>query len=69
MSDIPHHFDSSDSNVNQCRESVDIPLYSMLFFRGDMPHAGAGYSKTNHRLFLSVSLDKFPVTENVFIVN
>ena len=55
--------------VSQSRKSVDIPLHSMLFFRGDMPHAGAGYSKKNKRLFLSVSSDKFPVTENVFIVN
>lgn len=55
--------------VGESRKSVDIPLYSMLLFRGDMPHAGAGYSKKNQRLFLSVSSNKFPVTDDVFLVN
>jgi hypothetical protein len=39
--------------VGKSRKSVDIPLHSMLFFRADMPHAGAGYSEQNNRLFLS----------------
>ena len=41
---------------------------SMLFFGGDMPHAGAKYFNENCLLFLSVSSDKFPFTDDVHIV-
>ena len=34
------------------RESIDIPLHSMLLFRGDMVHAGAAYTEKNRRLFI-----------------
>lgn len=49
--------------------SYDIPKYSMFLFRGDLPHAGAGYPSGNSRLFISISSDKFKVTDDVFIVN
>ena len=55
--------------VGRLRESIDIPLHSMLIIRGDMLHAGAGYTDKNRRLFISASCDKFPVTGNVFIAN
>jgi hypothetical protein len=51
--------------VGSDRIKIPIPLSSMLFFRGDMPPAGAGYSEVNRRLFISVSCDKFPVTDDV----
>ena len=41
------------------------PLRFMLFCRGDMFHAGAGYLTVNRRLFLSVSCDEIPVTDDV----
>ena len=53
--------------VGKLRVSIDIPLYSMLIFRGDMFHAGAAYSVENKRLFISASCDKFPVTRNVHL--
>ena len=55
--------------VGRLGESIDIPLHSMLIFRGDMLHACVGYTDTNRRLFISASCDKFPVTGNVFIAN
>jgi hypothetical protein len=54
--------------VSKLRIPVSVPLHSMLFFRGDMPHAGAGYPLGNSRLFLSASSDTFPATEDVFLV-
>jgi hypothetical protein len=54
--------------IGPLRVSVDIPLHSMLLFRGDMEHAGAAYSVKNTRLFISASCDKFPVTRDVFLV-
>lgn len=54
--------------VGKSRIPVSIPLHSMLFFRGDMPHAGAGYPLGNSRLFLSASSDTFPVTDDVYLV-
>ena len=50
-------------------EVVKIPLHSMLFFRGDVAHARAGYEFGNTRLFLSASLDTFPTTDDVNLVN
>ena len=47
-------------------EVVKIPLHSMLFFRGDMVHAGAEYEFCNTRLFFSASSDSFPATDDVF---
>ena len=41
--------------IGEDRVEVDIPPFSMLFFRGDMCHAGAGYKRSNSRLFISVS--------------
>lgn len=48
--------------------SYDIPIHSMLLFRGDLPHAGAGYASGNTRLFISLSSEKFKVADDVFIV-
>ena len=51
--------------IGSSLEVVDIPLHSMLFFRGDMVHAGAAYELGNHRIFLSASSEPFPVTDDV----
>ena len=50
------------------RKRVDIPIGSMLIFRGDMPHAGGGYKTANERLFISLSSAFYPATSDVFIV-
>ena len=50
-------------------KAVSIPLHSMIFFRGDMPHAGNGYTEENSRLFISASSNLFPVTDDVGLVN
>jgi hypothetical protein len=55
--------------VGKGRKTVSIPLHSMIFFRGDMTHAGAGYTEENSRLFISVSSAAFPATEDVSLVN
>ena len=55
--------------VGEGRKTVSIPLPSMLFFRGDITHAGAGYIVENARVFISVSSDAFPVTDDVSLVN
>ena len=49
--------------VGKALEEVSIPLHSMIFFRGDMLHAGAAYSTSNRRLFLSASSKSFPTSE------
>jgi hypothetical protein len=54
--------------VGRGRKTVSIPLHSMIFFRGDMPHAGAGYTEENSRLFISASSDLFPVTDDIAFV-
>ena len=55
--------------VGKGRKTASIPLHSMIFFRGDMTHAGAGYTEENSRLFISVSSAAFPATEDVSLVN
>jgi hypothetical protein len=47
--------------VGKSRSSVDIPLHGMIFFRGDMLHAGAGDLNHNSRLLMSISSRSFPV--------
>jgi hypothetical protein len=37
------------------RKRIDIPIYSMITFRGDFPHAGGGCAVDNTRIFISVS--------------
>jgi hypothetical protein len=56
------------SLVGKSRSSVDIPLHWIIFFRGDMLHAGAGYITHNARLFLSVSSRPFPATNDVSLL-
>jgi hypothetical protein len=53
--------------IGQRKEIVDIPIFSMLFFRGDMVHAGAGYSEKNSRIFISISSESFPESDGVFL--
>ena len=50
------------------KEIVPIPLYSMLLFRGDMTHAGAGYDEENSRIFISVSSELFPQRDGVLLI-
>lgn len=47
---------------------VDIPKNSMMLFRGDFPHAGGGYAKTNSRIFISISCPLAPLDSSVYIV-
>ena len=54
--------------VGDNKKSISIPIHSMILFRGNMPHAGAKYSTYNTRIFISASCEKFPVTDDVFIV-
>ena len=55
--------------LGDTREPKDILLYSILFFRGDMRHAGSSYDKRNTRLFVSASSDSFPATDEVYLYN
>ena len=55
--------------IGEDRVEVDIPPFSMMFLREDMCHTGAGYKRSNSRLFISASSLPFPVTENVHLVN
>ena len=47
------------------KKEVSIPLYGMLLFRGDFRHAGASYPQLHRRLFLSLSSESFPLTDDV----
>jgi hypothetical protein len=44
---------------------IHIPVGSMIIFRGDTPHAGASYKRHNHRFFISISHELFPVHKSV----
>ena len=59
--------DKTELLIGEARETVQIPLYSMLFFRGDMPYARAGYLVENSRLFISASSKSFPESDRVFL--
>jgi hypothetical protein len=59
---------SLEDNTQLLVGKFRIPLHAMLFFRGDMPHAGAGYPLRNSRLFFSASSDTFPVTDDLYLV-
>lgn len=58
--------DNTKLLIGESRDVVDIPLHSMIFFRGDLQHAGAGYPARNSRIFVSASSKPFPATEDVF---
>jgi hypothetical protein len=51
------------------RKRIDIPINSMIMFRGDFPHAGGGYAVDNTRIFISVSSPFFTESDSVFFVN
>lgn len=53
--------------VGSVDEKVRIPKSSMLFFRGDMVHAGSDYQIENYRLFISASSIDYPSTLDVSI--
>ena len=44
---------------------IDIPLGSMIMFRGDTSHAGAAFIRKNHRFFISIAHELFPVHKSV----
>ena len=44
---------------------IDIPLGSMIMFRGDTSHAGAAFRRKNHRFFISIAHELFPVHKSV----
>ena len=53
--------------VGSLDEKVRIPKSSMLFFRGDMVHAGSDFQIENYRLFISASSIDYPSTLDVSI--
>ena len=53
--------------VGEENKSIHIPRSSMMFFRGDMDHAGDGYHEVNERLFISISSHAFPASEDVLL--
>ena len=54
--------------IGKERKRLDIPVGSMLIFRGDMPHAGGEYTTANERLFISLSSTFYPVSNDVYVV-
>ena len=50
------------------RVRVEIPVNSMLLFRGDCWHAGGAYTKKNSRIFISLSSDFCPLDREVYLV-
>ena len=46
-----------------------IPVDSMIMFRGDLPHAGDGYTADNSRIFVSVTSVFYPQSDSVYFVN
>lgn len=51
--------------TSENRDEIDIPLHSMVLWRGDMLHAGAAYENRNSRLFISASSEARPATTDV----
>ena len=47
---------------------IDIPVGSMIIFRGDTPHAGAAYKNYNHRFFISIAHPLYPVHKAVNLI-
>lgn len=54
--------------VGETRTRIDLPIRSMICFRGDMPHAGGGYQEDHYRIFVSVSSTSCAVTGEVHLV-
>jgi hypothetical protein len=50
--------------INKSRDEITIPLHAMVFFRGDMLHAGAKYNFKNSRHFISASTATFPASDD-----
>ena len=53
--------------VGENKELYNIARSCMLFFRGDMSHAGASYNELNERIFISMSSHAFPVSDDVVL--
>jgi hypothetical protein len=47
---------------------IDIPVRSMIIFRGDTPHAGAAYKYYNHPFFISIAHPLYPVHKAVNLI-
>jgi hypothetical protein len=60
--------DSTNILVGKSSSTVDIPFHGIIFFRGDMLHAGAGFLTDNSGLFMSVSTRPFPATNDVSLL-
>ena len=54
--------------VGENKELYNIARSSMLFFRGDISHAGASYNELNERIFISISSHAFLVSDE-FVLN
>lgn len=59
---------SPHTKLHVQQELINIPVDSMIIFRGDTPHAGAAYQRHNHRLFISIAHALFPVRKSVGLV-
>jgi hypothetical protein len=53
-------------SINRAR--VDIPIGSMIVFRGDMPHEGGGYQTPNAQIFISLSSDRYPLSTAFYLI-
>jgi hypothetical protein len=51
------------------RKRQNVPLNSIMIFRGDFPHAGGGYTVYNTRIFIPVSSVFYPSSDSVYFVN
>ena len=54
--------------IGKERVRMDIPVGDMIVFRGDMPHAGGGYETPNARIFISLSSDSYPLSNDVYLL-
>jgi hypothetical protein len=51
--------------VNHRGDTIDIPVGSLLIWRGDYSHAGAAYAEFNARLFICIGSLKYPPSDDV----
>ena len=49
------------------KKLIEIPVGSMVIFRGDTLHGGAAYSADNHRFFISIHHKLYPTFKTVAV--
>jgi hypothetical protein len=55
----------NDAKLYVEQNLIHIPVGSMRIFRGDTPHTGASYKRYNHRFFIPIFHELFPVHKSV----